>query len=275
MPTWFARCATALVLLAVALPAGASNVVFVGDFDQDGGGDGEVPENAAADDMMFLRMSNVLGHNVTKVDDALVTATAVAGADFIVVSATASSGTFADNDSGDGNSGATNALATDATIVLMEGGNAILSAFDLNGGMAIGPLDGTSIDILSDDGYVTQGFAPGPLTIFSSTSTIATWGTVPPQAANLGFPQIDFQRTILATVPDDLYPVTDVAIGTHTIGDNEIVCLPFHNASFTQANANGLQLFDNALIPEPSTWTLLIVVGAAAALLCLRRKRTF
>ena len=43
---WFVGCATALVMATVVLPIEAGNIVFVGDFDNDGGGDGSVLENA-------------------------------------------------------------------------------------------------------------------------------------------------------------------------------------------------------------------------------------
>ena len=110
----------------------AANIVFVGDVDGDALGDGAVPANAAADASMVNHLSNVLGHAVTSVDDSVVTAAAVTNADFIVVSATAASGAYATNNAGDGNSGAVNSLGTSATIVLMEGGNAVLNRFQVN-----------------------------------------------------------------------------------------------------------------------------------------------
>ena len=64
--------------------------------------------------------------------------------------------------------------------------------------------------------------------------------------------------------------VNDVVTGTHGVGDNAIVLLPFHNAAFTQANANGLQLWDNVFVPEPTTG-LLLALGAVGVL--TRRRR--
>lgn len=74
----------------------AANVVFVGDVDGDELGDGANALYAAADASMINHMTNVLGHTVTSVDDTMATAAAVAGADFIVVSATSASGAVRD-----------------------------------------------------------------------------------------------------------------------------------------------------------------------------------
>jgi hypothetical protein len=261
-----------LISFAVTSAVNAAKITFVGDVDGDGIGDGAVAANAAADASMINHLSSVLGHNVTSVDDSVVTAASVANSDFIVLSATAASGAFASNDSGDGNSGAANSLATSATIVLMEGGNAILTAFGVNTGGALGTKVGTSINILADDGYVTAGLPLGSLSIYNVASNIGTWGAVPPQATNIGFPAFDYLGTPLASVPDGVFPINDVTTGIHTVGDNTIVLLPFHNGSFTNVNANGIQLFNNVFgfVPEPNGM-LLMLLGAMS--LVVRRQR--
>jgi hypothetical protein len=201
----------------------------------------------------------------------VVTAVAVSGADFIVVSATAASGAYATNDAGDGASGAVNSLGTSATIVLMEGGNAVLSRFQVNTLGGLGNKVGTSINILADDGYVTAGLPLGSLSIYNVASNIGTWGSVAPQGAGLGFPGFDYLGTALAGVPDGTFPISDVATGVHAIFDNTIVLLPFHNGSFTNLNANGIKLFNNVFVPEPSS-ALLTLLGALA-LVMIKRSR--
>jgi hypothetical protein len=242
-------------MATVVLPIEAGNIVFVGDFDNDGGGDGSVLENAIADATMLDRMLNVLGHSVTPVDDSLVTSAIVADADFIVVSSTSSSNTFVEIDSGDGRSGATNSLGTDATIVLMEGGNVVSQAFGL-AGQVVGTVTGTSINIQTLDGYVTETFGVGASIIFDDPATITTFGVTPPNGANLGVPQFDYTgELLLASTSDNFEPVV---MGINEVGDNIIVALPFGNASFDVANANGLQLFDNvfAILTLPADFDL-------------------
>lgn len=239
--------AIVLGLSSLDLKLEAANVVFVGDIDMDGQGDGEVLEWAAADTSMVNHLTNVLGHTVTSVDDSLATAAAVAGADFVVVSATAASGAFATNDSGDGNSGAVNALGTSATIILMESGNAIQTAFGL-AGATLGPQLGTEIRIEALDGYLTEGFDVGTLTIYDDPEfggeEIRTFGVKPPNGTNVGFPQFDWTgETLLGVVAGGFEPV---ALGTHHVADNLIVAFPFGNGGFDHLTADGLKLFDNA-----------------------------
>lgn len=263
-----------LVLLALTSAVQAAKITFVGDLDGDGIGDGAVPTNAAADASMINRLANVLGHIVTSIDDSAVTAATVANANFIVLSSTAASNTFAIDNSGDGNSGAVNSLATSATIVLMEGGNSVLSAFSVNGGGGgLGAKTGTNINILADDGYVTAGLPLGSVSIYNVASNIGTWGAVAPQGAGLGAPQFDYLGTALASVSDGAFPINDVVIGAHAVGDNTIVLLPFHNGAFTNVNANGLRLFDNVFgfVPEPAS-ALLMMLGLLLAGMCRLRR---
>lgn len=253
--------AALLVSFVVASSGHAANILFVHDMNLSG--DGATPANAAADTAMINHLAS-LGHSVSLVDDSFVTAATVAGlgsSDFIVLSSTASSNAFATNDSGDGSSGAANSLATAATIVLMEGGNSVLSKFNVNTGGGLGTKLGTNINILADDGYVTAGLPLGSLSIYSVASNIGTWGAVAPQAANIGFPAFDYLGTALASVPDGGFPLNDVTTGVHMVGDNKIVLLPFHNGSFTNVNANGLKLFDNVFgaVPEPNSFMILLM----------------
>jgi hypothetical protein len=249
--TYLGICALFLFgLPPLDLKLEAANVVFVGDVDGDELGDGAVPEWAAADASMVDRLTNVLGHTVTSVDDSQATAAAVAGADFIVLSATASSNLFAVDDSGDGNSGAVNALGTSSTIILMESGNAIQLAFGL-AGATIGPQLGTDIEIEALDGYLTKGFDIGTLSIYDDPEfggeEIRTFGVKPPNGTNVGYPQFDWTgETLLGIVAGGFEPV---ALGTHHTGDNLIVAFPFGNGGFTHLTADGLKLFDNAFSP--------------------------
>jgi PEP-CTERM motif len=266
--------AALLVSLVGASVGGAANILFVHDMDLSG--DGATPAYAAADTAMVNELTS-LGHSVTLIDDAVVTAAAVSGlgsSDFVVLSSTAASGLFATNDSGDGNSGATNSLATAATIVLMEGGNAVLTAFNINTGGGLGTKLGTNINILADDGYVTAGLPLGSLSIYNVASNIGTWGAVAPQAAGLGFPQFDYLGTALASVPDGVFLISDVTTGVHSVGDNKIVLLPFQNGSFSNVNANGLKLFDNVFgaVPEPNSLAILLIGGGLWSVLQRRRK---
>jgi hypothetical protein len=234
----------------ISLPLEAANVVFVGDVDGDELGDGANALFAAADVSMIDHMTNVLGHTVTSVDDSLTTAAAVSGADFIVVSATSSSGAYGINDSGDGNSGATNSLGTDATILLMESGTNVVVPFGLSGG-SFGTSIGTDIQILELDGYLTSGFAVGTISIYDNPEfggeEIRGFAARPPNGANAGFPQLDWTGDALIGIAP--IPFEPVVLGTHRIGDNLIVALPFGNAGFDHLTADGLQLFNNAFSP--------------------------
>ena len=278
----------ASLVVAMLMPTNvlALDVLFIGDLDEDGGGDGNVPAYTAADAIMI----NHLGyfHTVDTHDDAGVTfaVTSAKDYDFIVVSSTCSSGTYASDNSGDGRHGAQNSLLTDATIVLMEGGNAVMSAFAINpaANATLGTQTGTAITIMADDGYVTAGLPLGSLTIYNSASAIGTWGSTPgtgqfldPWTGGPGTGQAwDFSGTPLADVVDGVFGgvgVRDVTTGTKAIADNDIVCLPFHNGAFPMSNANGLKLFDNTFyIPEPTTGVLL-AIGAVGLLTRRSRNR--
>lgn len=247
-----AICALLVAILFLPGLTEAANVVFVGDVDGDEIGDGSDPAYAAADTSMISHISTVLGHTVTTVDDSLATAISLAGADFVVLSATAASGAFATADSGDGSSGATNALATNATIILMESGNAIVAAFGLTASTTIGPSLGTQIDIVELDGYLTNGFELGTIDIYDNPEfggeEIRAFGATAPIGANNGFPQVDYigDRRLGITTGS---PFQAVSLGTHRIGDNLIVAFPFGNGGFTHLTAAGLELFNNAFSP--------------------------
>jgi hypothetical protein len=243
-------CILVVSLVPLAAPLDAANVVFVGDVDGDDAGDGSNPLYAAADASMINHITNVLGHTVTTIDDTMATATAVAGADFVVVSATASSNAYGTNDSGDGNSGATNSLGTDATILLMESGTGVVVPFGLAGG-SFGTHIGTDIQILELDGYLTNGFEVGTISIYDNPEIggeeIRGFAARPPNGANVGFPQLDWTGdNLIGIAPVAFEPVV---LGTHRIGDNLIVALPFGNAGFDHLTAHGLQLFNNAFSP--------------------------
>jgi hypothetical protein len=129
----------------------------------------------------------------------------------------------------------------------MESGTNVVIPFGLAGG-SFGTHIGTDIQILELDGYLTNGFAVGTISIYDNPEfggeEIRGFAARPPNGANAGFPQLDWTGNSLIGIAP--IPFEPVVLGTHRIGGNLIVALPFGNAGFDHLTADGLQLFNNA-----------------------------
>ena len=258
-------------IVALAMPANAANILFIGDRDND------IPALRSLGDDAMIEWLTLAGNTVTDRDDEGsgsgggngATGVDLAAADFVIISASVGSSNVKNNDLGANDA---DLLAADKPIINMEPGLVDEFGSAPSGGWNFNTYD--SITLIASGSPLLAGLtAPGPLQITNSTQDMVAQGAMFPGFENVGVVSatvdgapIGFAGVNLVTVFDD-----DQGDGTRIIG------LPFGEGSFQDRTAGGQRLFINAIleagglvIPEPATCTLLVL--GVAGLLWRRRK---
>lgn len=257
----------AIVVLAIALgavvvsPAPAANILFIADIDDDGMGDGNVPDNAASDAAMLAHLQG--SHTVTALDDGVVTSADLTGQDLVVISATVFSGqiltSFDDPINpivGDG------ALLFESAVPFVNMENGLADNILFNDALLTGlafqaEFPGqTSIDILPGSG---TGKSAGPLTVYGAGADVVVQAHTVQFVAPFPFPEppsIAPGGVAFATINSPGFPPgTDFAAAFAVpkgglLGDYATTATSTRVASFVGKNAfddltaDGLMLFD-------------------------------
>lgn len=256
------------IVLGMSTQASAGNVVlFLGDRDNDGGGDGNTPAYAAADDAMIAHLMS-LGKTVLDRDDSLATADDLLAADMVIISATTGSGAV----NGNANGAATaNILASGKPVLLMETG--LGDEFGLNAGSSVGGVGVlSSITLVASASPYTDGLGGlGSVQITNSPQAVGAFAAV----GVPGFPTFDALGTVLAKDDGTTWGLAGFPLSSFTYRQNGaslVIGLPFNLGSFTDRTAAGEQLFNNAVmaamnVPEPGSVVLagLGLLGVAFA----------
>jgi hypothetical protein len=270
-----------VLLIGIALPAHASRILFLGDLDDDGGGDGNVPANRAADLAMIAHLQ-ALGHYVQALDDAVATPANWADKQLVVISATVGSGNAKTALVG----AAANFQGVSIPIVNMEPG--LGDEMGLNVVTAQGQFNDSQVNVTAAGAAhpLGSGVAAGTQTVFTSSLEQAYWYYL-----NFSFPGYP----LYSGAPGALTVNTDGPAEGQAFGDMnnattalveqggllgygqaapaKRIGLFVGRGSFDDLTPVGLQLFDNAIgygVPEPATMALM-ALGAAAL---IKRRRS-
>jgi hypothetical protein len=270
------------VLLAVTLPAAASTVLFIGDRD-----DSPAAGRLRGDNAMIAALQ-WWGNTVIARDDEGsgsgggngATGADLAAADFVIISASASSGNVKGNDLGCND---VDLLNANKTIINMEPGLADEFFVSPQGGGNFAVYD--SISTINPPHQLLTGIpAPASVQITNGVQDMVWQGTYasdPILIPILGVP-FDNYGTVLATVDGAAIGFAGIPLAMLSEvdhGDGTIIkTLPFGEDSFDNRTMKGQRLFANAIeqaggIPEPTTCTMLIGL-ALMGLLWLRRRAT-
>lgn len=266
--SWVCLGVGILAIVAMAVPAQAVTVLFIGDRDND------VPANRLLGDDAMINLLTKWGNTVIDRDDEGsgsgggngATAADVAAANFVIISASASSGNVIGNDLGANDQDLLNA---NKPIVNMEPGLA-----DEFGSAKTGGWNGalTTIDLIASGSALLTGFAaPGPLQLYNSAQNTVAQGALFPGFENNGLVSATVEGTPMGLVGFTLVVLSEFDEGDGTY----IINPPFGEGAFQDRTPDGELLFANAIgmaggiVPEPS----IVLMGCIGAAALMRRSR--
>ncbi len=261
-----------VLLIALAVPAHAGRILFLGDLDDDGGGDGNDPANRAADLAMIARLE-ALGHVVTALDDSVATPADLAGKHLVVISATVGSGNARTALVG----AAANFQTVSLPIVNMEPGLGDEMGLNIITAQGQGNTDVLTVTAAGAAHPIGSGVAAGSQAVFTSALEQVYWYylnfSFPGYPTYSGAPgAVTLATNSLTFGPDNAAAIAVIEPGGLAGYGQPVpakrVGLFVGRGSFDDLTPVGLQLFDNAIgyaIPEPAT--MMFMAMAAAALL--------